>query len=143
MERQIELRLGKRRYTLLYSVRVMLDAMQKYGSETAMLDALKQPGAAAADAMGWLFCREAEEGNLLRAAKGQPERELPDPDTLLLEISQADFLRLQKAAMNAFVAGHRREVEDEEEEIDEGLAELEKKTEPERRKPGLSAPWRR
>ena len=44
-------------------------------------------------------------------------------------------MQLQRAAMEAFSAGHRREVEDEEEEEDLGLAELEKKTAPARRRP--------
>ena len=43
-------------------------------------------------------------------------------------------MQVQRAAMEAFSSGHRREVEDEEREEDLGLWELEKKTAPARRR---------
>ena len=134
MERQIELELGRKKFTLLYTVRVMLDVMAKYGSESGLLDELLKTGAESMEATLWLFLREAEEGNGWRRARGRAPRELPEAELLQYEITTEEYMRLRRAAMDAFTAGHRREVEDEETEEDVGLEELEKKTAPARRR---------
>ena len=87
------------------------------------------------DASIWLFCREAEEGNRYREARGRAPYALPEPELLPFELTTEEYVQLQRAAMEAFSAGHRREVENEETEEDVGLAEFEKKTAPARRRP--------
>ena len=135
MERQIEFELAGQKYTLLYTVRVMLDVMARYGSEEKLLDAILKQDAEGVAASVWLFLREAEEGNGYRAARGRAPYALPEPELLPFELTTEEYVQLQRAAMEAFSAGHRREVENEETEEDVGLAEFEKKTAPARRRP--------
>lgn len=135
MERQIEFELAGQKYTLLYTVRVMLDVMAKYGSEGGLLDELLKPGMEGVDAVLWLFLREAEEGNGYRAARGRAPRKLPELELLQYELTTEEYVQLSRTAMAVFSAGHRREVEDEDAEEDVGLAEFEKKTAPAQRRP--------
>lgn len=119
---------------MLYTVQTMLDVMARFGSEGKLLDALLKQDTESVNAVLWLFCREAEEGNRYREARGRAPYALPEAELLQFELTTEEYVQVQRAAMEAFSSGHRREVEDEEREEDLGLWELEKKTAPARRR---------
>ena len=77
------------------------------------------------------FCKViavlAENGAQCRKEAGYPGGETVSANTLKAKMMPGDYLAAKSAALQAITIGLKREVIDEDEEIDEGLAELEKK----------------
>ncbi len=66
-------------------------------------------------------------GAQVRESEGNPRPMVPEPDDMLSCISPVEFVAIKGAAINAILLGYGREVHDTQEEVDQGLAELEKK----------------
>ncbi len=128
MDPHTELEYRGRRITLLYSMDVLFDASERCGSVRDMLDALGRESRESVETVRWLFVRMAREGELARRENGEtPGEDIPD-DLIPARIRPAEYLRLRDACMQAVEQGYRREEEDDEEtEIDEGLAEIQAK----------------
>ena len=128
MDPHVEFDYRGRHVTLLYSMDVLFDASEKFGSVRDMLDLLGRESREAVEAVRWLILRMAHEGELARRENGEtPQPDLP-ADWIPVRIRPAEYLLLRDACMQAVEQGYRREEQDDEEtEIDEGLAELQAK----------------
>ncbi len=78
-----------------------------------------------------LFCEVmsvlAENGEQCRRETGYPKGQMVSANELMVKMIPRDYTDAKSAALQAITIGLKREVIDEDEEIDEGLAELEKK----------------
>ena len=63
--------------TLHYSMDVLFDVNEKFGSLDGALNALQEPGREGFEALLWMARRLAKEGELLRRERGEPARDLP------------------------------------------------------------------
>ena len=128
MDPHVEFDYRGRRVTLLYSMDVLFDASEKFGTVRDMLDLLGRESREGVEAVRWLILRMAHEGELARRENGEtPQPDLP-ADWIPVRIRPAEYLLLRDACMQAVEQGYRREEQDDEEtEIDEGLAELQAK----------------
>lgn len=113
-------------YHLLYNGRAMFAARDALGDQD-IIAALTQPGAAGMQATVQAFCILAEQGELVRRMDGHAHGSIPDADDVAARIMPDELIELQQAVVNAVMRGYHRDQP--EEEIDLGLAELQKKTE--------------
>ena len=128
MDPHTELEYRGRQVTLLYSMDVLFDASERFGSVRDMLDLLGSEKRESVDAVRWLFARMAKEGELARRENGEtPRPDFPE-DLIPARMRPGDFTALREACMQAVELGYRREeTDDEDEETDEGLLELQAK----------------
>ncbi|OUP49667.1 hypothetical protein B5F17_14310 [Butyricicoccus pullicaecorum] len=111
-------------YHLLYNGRAMFAARDALGDQD-IIAALTQPGAAGMQATVQAFCILAEQGELVRRMDGHARGSIPDADDVAARIMPDELIELQQAVVNAVMRGYHRDQP--EEEIDLGLAELQKK----------------
>ena len=125
MDPHVELEYRERKITLLYSMDVLFDVSEHFGSVRDMLTLLSVESREGLEAVRWMFMRMAREGELARRENGEtPGEDLPE-DLIPRRLRPAEFIELQNACSKAVELGYRREEEDEEDaEEDEGLAEL-------------------
>lgn len=69
----------------------------------------------------------AEQGELLRRFLGYDNRPMLSEQEILATVTPIGIMRLKNALASAMIEGYSRDVKDENEEIDLGLAELNKK----------------
>lgn len=127
MDPHVECTYKGRRVTLLYSMDVMFDAAERFGSAGEMLTAMSGDTRAAFDAVRWAFFRMAHEGELARREDGETPREEPEETAPGRRMRPGEFLAMRRACMDAITIGYRREEEDTDEDEDEGLRELREK----------------
>ena len=125
MDPHVELEYRERKITLLYSMDVLFDVSEHFGSVRDMLTLLSVESREGLEAVRWMFMRMAREGELARRENGEtPGEDLPE-DLIPRRLRPAEFIELQNACSKAVELGYRREEEDEEDaEEDEGLSEL-------------------
>jgi len=106
----------------------MFEAEEKHGSQLEFFDKLKNSDSTSLD----LACSLAEimsrQGAAVRKLYGQPESEIFVAAYKPL-ISRLTMIHLTNALMQTINSGLQQEVSSEDEEIDLGLLELQKKTE--------------
>lgn len=111
-------------YHLLYNGRAMFATREVIG-EQDVLAALAQPGQAGMQTVVQAFCILAEQGELVRRMDGYAPSPMPDVDDVAARIMPDELIELQQAVASAVVRGYYRDQP--EQEIDLGLAELQKK----------------
>ena len=128
MDRMNMAPVGGRFRPLNFSMDVMFDAADKYGSISNLLDILDKETRDSADAISWLLLRMANDAELVRRAEGyDPSPMLQDDDVI---IKKPVYYQIYKAAViEAINIAYTREVEDPKQEIDLGLMELNEKKE--------------
>ena len=125
MDPHVELEYRGRQITLLYSMDVLFDASEHFGSVRDMLSLLGAESREGFEAVRWMFARMAHEGELARRENGETPREDLPEDLISQRLRPAEYLIIRDACTKAVELGYRREEEDEEEtETDEGLEEL-------------------
>lgn len=128
MDRMVKVTVaGEDRY-LNYSIGVLFDVNDKYGSLSGFLDVLEKDNMEAFDALRWITVRMANEGELCRRSLGYDRCEILKDEDVGTQMSPYDFMMLKNAVVTAVNNGYMREVpDDENREIDLGLQELEEK----------------
>ena len=107
----IETTFRGRPLTLLFSIDVMFDAIEKYGSAAELLQALGGETRDTYDAVVWAAERMAREGELARREAGYEPRPMLEPGEFSLRRTPYEYVR-------------REEPDEDGGEEDEGLAEL-------------------
>lgn len=102
-------------------------AMEKYGSENPV-EEIGKPGKEGFDALCWMAAELSRQYELYRRYQGETPGEYLTEQAARAEIMPRDLLRVRSEVIDAIFAGLYRE-EEQEKEIDLGLAELQKKTE--------------
>ncbi len=108
---------------LQFSLEVMFDTADKFGSMADCFDLLEKEDRAAAEAICWLMTRMVNAGEIHRREAGG------DPDKLFahgeIKIETPAWFRIYKqAVIKAIELGYTREVDDPQEEIDLVLQEI-------------------
>lgn len=119
---------GKPRF-LHYSISVLFDVVEVYGSIQAALEKLSGDDRAAFETVQWFALKMAEDAELVRRAAGHAPAPMLTEKELTMQMSPFAFETLRAAVVAAIEKGYAREVEEPEEEIDVGLAELRAKKE--------------
>ena len=108
---------------LNFSIEVMFNVSEKYGSVKGVLDTIDAGGRDAFEAVRWLTTQMANDAELCRRAAGFDHKEMLKEEDISIHIRPIDFEILTEKVVNAISAGFGREIESDE-EIDLGLAEL-------------------
>ena len=113
---------------LNFSIEVMFDAADKFGSISNVFERLEKESRESGECIEWLLLHMANDAELVRRREGY------DHDILLTEedvkIKNPAYYMIYKAAVTeALNLGYSREVEDTKGEIDLGLQELKEKKE--------------
>lgn len=125
MDPHVELEYRGQPVTLLYSMDVLFDASERFGSVRDMLTLLGAESREGFEAVRWMFMRMAHEGELARRENGEKPREDLPEDLIPQRLRPGEYTIIRDACTKAVELGYRREEDDEEAaEEDEGLAEL-------------------
>lgn len=119
---------------LLYNVAAMFQVQDEFGAD--FLDKLNAREKDGILVMLRMLAVMAEQGELARRDIGLDRQEIPEFEATFLKLQPVDIAELYTACVNAVNLGSLREVSDEDEEIDLGLAELQKKRK--KRRPSIS-----
>ena len=131
MDRIVECKInGETRY-LNYSIAVMFEMADKFGTIQKAFERMAQQGKDGFETTKWFAIACANDGELCRRQQGYEQMPLLTSKDITMRISPAEYDQLQAAIIDATTRGYKREVVDEDEEVDLGLQELsEKKQEP-------------
>lgn len=138
MDRMIEADYGGQTYYLHYSVAVMFDVIEKYGSAQLLLDRIDRNDADGFSSVAWAFVRMTQEGELMRRGEGHPAADMLGYDDITIyRLKPYEYIEMHRSVVEAITLGYVRDTKRKDEDIDIGLAELrEKKTEAERTEEG-------
>lgn len=116
---------------LLLNGQALFDIYDKFGTKGFVTDPIEGNTRKAFNATCWMFAKLAEQGELVRRHQGYDRQEIKMPEYFQTFFRPADVLTARETIKTAVQVGFAREITDgEDEEIDLGLQELEKKTEP-------------
>lgn len=127
MDRMVKTVIGGRECWLNYSVEVMFDMAEKYGTIQKALELMEQDNREAFDTMRWFAVRMANDGELCRREQGYDASPMLEEKAVSLRMDPMEYVRLKGDVWKAIVRGYHREVEDKNRAVDFGLQELEAK----------------
>ena len=110
---------------LLYNMAAHLAASEKYPN--GLMNELKIPGAASFDAMFWAFAECAKQAELYRRFLGEKPRRILTEQEWRLIVKPGQNAKMAEMLLKAITEG-LGDGADDDQEIDEVLAELEKKS---------------
>ena len=105
----------------------LYDIYEHFGKDKSAFDNIEGAGKAAFEAICWYFAKLAEQGELTRRFQGHEPRDIITETEVKLLLTPGDLPKAKLAVLRAMQQGFGREVEDDE-PIDIGLLELQKKT---------------
>lgn len=126
----LEYRLGGEIYHLCLNGAALFDSYDKFGEEGSLIDHIQGRGKPAFDATCWLLAKLAEQGELVRRYQGHAKQPIPTQERFAALLRPRDVPAAKAAIIQAAALGFAREEDGGEDEVDLGLAELEKKTAP-------------
>lgn len=115
-----------RDYSYVYNAAAHFATVEKYPGAEGIYAELKKGGVEAFEATCWALAEMARQGELIRRHMGETPRETPDAETFALELRPRQIVAAQGIVMDAIRDGLSNK--DDEDEVDEVLAELQKKT---------------
>lgn len=125
MDRMITTRIGGAPRELNYSIEVMFDMTDKYGSIQKALDIIEKDGREGFETVRWFAVQMANDAELCRREAGYDPRPMLTEDAITPRIKPLDYEILKGHVVNAIVLGYQRDLpEAQDEEVDLGLAEL-------------------
>lgn len=124
----IEFELNGQTYHLLMNAAALFDCYDKFGDKGGILDHIIGTTRESFDATVWILVKLCQQGELLRRYQGEVPLPMLSVDEATKTMSPLDLTRARAAIREAFFSGFDRETKSEEEEIDLGLLELQKKT---------------
>lgn len=128
MDRMILANIGGVSRHLNYSIEVMFNMREKYGTIDAALGIIEQDNMAAFDAVRWFAIQMANDAELCRRDAGYDHSPILTEAAITPHISPLEYEELRGAVVQAISIGYRRENGgDEDKETDLGLAELQAK----------------
>lgn len=121
--------LSGNKFYLHYSMAVLFDVVEKFGGIQTALEAMETNDKAAFETVRWFAVRMANDAELCRRAMGYDKSKIISEDDLTALVSPFEFSQIYEAVVTAIEKGYARNAENDDEEVDLGLAELnEKKT---------------
>lgn len=105
----------------------LYDIYEHFGKDKSAFENIEGTDKAAFDAICWYFAKLSEQGELSRRMQGHEARDIITKEDVKVLLTPGDFPAAKLAVLRAMQQGFGREVEDDE-PIDIGLLELQKKT---------------
>lgn len=113
---------------LNYSIEVMFDANEKFGSIKNALEIMDKDNKEAFEAVKWFAIHMANDAELARRDEGYDNNEMLNDDSITPHMKVYEFADLKQKVCDAIVIGYGREIDDaEKKEVDLGLQELNSK----------------
>ena len=112
---------------LNFSINVMFDAADKFGSMAEAFNAIDKENRSGADAIRWFLVQMANDAELVRRKEGYDRGDMLEDADVVIN-TPADYRIFKQAVLKAIEIGYTCEVESEE-EVDLGLRELNEKKE--------------
>lgn len=125
----VEFELNGRVHHLFLNGAALFDAYDKFGDKGSLLDHMTGTGRESFDNTVWFLVKLAQQGEAMRRFQGEEAAPMLTVEEAVRMLRPVDVLRAQAAVREAWSLGFAREETPEEEEIDLGLMELQKKTE--------------
>lgn len=126
----VEFALNGKVYSLLLNGAALFDSYDKFGDKGNLLDNMVGTSREKFDNTVWLLVKLAQQGEAARRWQGEAPQPMLTVEEATRTMRPPDVIRAQAAIRAAWAMGFARENPPEEEEIDLGLVELQKKTEP-------------
>lgn len=116
-------------YPLHYSIGVMFDVNEKYGSIQDALEILEKDNRESFEVLRFLTVAMANDAELCRRAEGYDHKPMPfsDEKDISVHMRPVEYLALKLAVSQAVNIAYKQECKGEDEEVDLGLIELQKK----------------
>lgn len=114
---------------LHYSMDVMFHVNEKFNSLHEAMELLEQDNREGFDTLRTLAVLMANDAELCRRDEGYEHNEIIGEKDISIRLTPGAFVALKQAVVDAITMGYKQEQEDENEEIDLGLLELQKKEE--------------
>lgn len=124
----VEYKLNGQTYHLCLNGSALFDIYEKYGSKGFVTDHIKGGDKKSFSATCWILAKLAEQGELVRRHQGFDHGKFPTELMFRAMLGPLDVLDANHAIGLAVALGFRRET-GEDEEVDLGLVEIQKKTE--------------
>lgn len=125
MDRMLKTTVHYKTVYLCYTISVLFDVVEKFGSVQLALDMLQSDGRDAFDAVQWFAVRLSQEGCCCRKEMGYEAPEVMTETDITPRMPPVEFSQLREAVVEAVSLGYRRELpEGESQERDLGLEEL-------------------
>lgn len=127
MDKMIKTTFGKRELYLNYSIDVMFNVIEKYGSVSNALNIVEEDtrqGFAVTRHLGVMMARD---GELVRRSLGYEPQPFFTEEDVCERITPYEYSEFRAAVVKAIAAGYGRETKDEAEEVDAGLQKLQQK----------------
>lgn len=110
---------------LLYNAAAHFAGMEKFPD--GLIEELRKEGAATFDALCWALAEMAKQAELMRRHMGETPKETPSEEDFRVSLRPNQIRPAMEKVLAAIVQGLSGD-KDEEEEVDEVLLELQKKT---------------
>lgn len=124
-----EYRFHGKTYHLCLNGAALFDIYDRYGTKGFVTDVIKGNGKKSFQATCWFLQKLAEQGELVRRYQGYEHGKFPTAEYFAAMLRPLDVPAAKQAIAEAVAQGFARECSDDSGPVDEGLAELEKKTE--------------
>ena len=105
----------------------LYDIYEHFGKDKGAFENIEGADKAAFDVICWYFAKLSEQGELSRRMQGHEARDIITEEDVRVLLTPGDFPAAKLAVLRAMQQGFGREVEDDE-PVDIGLLELQKKT---------------
>lgn len=124
--KSVKISLGGESYYLTFNGAALFDIEERFGGSTKLLDELNA-GREGFDKLCQATAILAEQGELVRRHFGYEPGSILTEETVKALATPKDIVLLKQAVINAVMQGYGREVTNDQEEVDLGLAELQQK----------------
>ena len=115
-------------YHLMLNASALFDCFDHFGSEDSVLDKIIGDDQESFDATCWVLAKLSEQGAAVRRLQGLEPGPVLSESTARLLLDPKDLVRARRAIREAWEAGFHRTEHQDNEAIDLGLLELQKKT---------------
>lgn len=127
MDAMIHAVINNKIYPLHYSIEVMFAVNEEYGSIQNALEILEKDGRDSFDVLRFLTVAMANDAELCRRAEGYEPAPMIEESEISPRMKPVEYLALKLAVSQAVNLAYRQEQKSEDEEVDLGLIELQKK----------------
>lgn len=121
--------MNEQTYFLLLTGAALFEAYDRFGDKGDLMERITGTDSESFQNTVWMLVTMAKHGEAYRRHMGEDARPMLSVDTAMRTMGPRDVIRARVAIRQAFAAGFERKETSEEEEIDEGLLDLQKKTE--------------
>lgn len=125
----VKFELNGKEYSLLLTGAALFEAYDRFGDTGDLIDRITGADSESYENTVWMLVNLAKHGEGYRRHMGEDAQPMLSVETATHTMGPRDVVRARAAIRQAFIYGFEREHASEEEEIDLGLLELQKKTE--------------